>query len=162
MGLWSETRLVTKGTERTGTESASSSSNILAESLVSNEDSFVSRHTFISENWFSFGAEFEARRLLTFARSNSQMATHDEKTSLVTLVENETQVKTQEVNTRFGRVLVHVQGELDEHKAVFLSVHDIGANHRSVSRSDVTLTVFAARGETSWTTTRVSDQSESS
>ena len=54
----------------------------------------------------------------------------EENKPLVTVVENDTQVKTQEVSTRFGRVLVHVQGELDEHKAVFLSVHDIGANHR--------------------------------
>lgn len=56
--------------------------------------------------------------------------------SLVTLMENEIPIHVQEVDTGFGVVLVHIQGESRalETKAVFLTVHDIGANHRSENR----------------------------
>ncbi|KAH7644795.1 uncharacterized protein ZK1073.1 isoform X2 [Dermatophagoides farinae] len=36
------------------------------------------------------------------------------------------------VNDQIGDVQVHIQGELDEKKAIFLTVHDIGFNHRSM------------------------------
>lgn len=43
-------------------------------------------------------------------------------------------VKTQtiKINDQIGEIKVHVQGTIDEKKAIFLTVHDIGFNHRSM------------------------------
>jgi len=46
--------------------------------------------------------------------------------------ENESTIKTHSISVpNFGQIKVHVQGELDDKKAVFLTVHDIGSNHSS-------------------------------
>jgi len=44
-----------------------------------------------------------------------------------------TEVRKQEIETGYGNVLVHIQGDLadKDKKAVFLTVHDIGNNHSS-------------------------------
>ncbi|XP_054163662.1 uncharacterized protein ZK1073.1-like [Oppia nitens] len=70
------------------------------------------------------------------AESISQTETPTAVTTvgLSTVAEHEPIVLTREIESAFGIVRVHVQGELNAKsgmKAVFLTVHDIGANHCS-------------------------------
>ncbi|XP_075676154.1 uncharacterized protein ZK1073.1-like isoform X1 [Dermatophagoides pteronyssinus] len=43
-----------------------------------------------------------------------------------------TKTRSIKINEQIGDVQVHIQGELDDKKAIFLTVHDIGFNHRSM------------------------------
>ncbi|CAG2168648.1 unnamed protein product [Oppiella nova] len=61
--------------------------------------------------------------------------TTEKESQLLTVVEHELRVEERVVQTKaFGAVKVHIQGSLDaiQSKAVFLTVHDIGANHSSM------------------------------